>query len=60
MMTSVAQLGKASISEESPAGQDVRYDVCFESLQEEIDKLSSPMARETFQWETVEIGRAHV
>lgn len=53
MMTSVALLGKTPISEESPAGQDVRYDECFEALQEEIDKLSSPTARDTFQWDTV-------
>ena len=46
-------LGKTPITTETPAGVDVRFDPCFEALQEEIDKLSSPALRGTFSWETV-------
>jgi len=52
-MELVALLGKEPISEVSPAGKDVRYEPSFESLQEEIDKLSSPSTRDAFSWETV-------
>ena len=48
-----SNLGKTPITAEVPAGVDVRFDPCFEALQEEIDKLSSPALRETFSWETV-------
>ncbi|WP_300667614.1 type VI secretion system protein TssA [Desulfoluna sp.] len=53
MLSSSALLGKEPICEAFPAGQDVRYEVGFECLQEELDKLSSPVTRETFQWDTV-------
>lgn len=53
-MEQVALLGKEPISEAAPAGEDVRYEPSFESLQEEIDKLSSPTARDAFSWETVD------
>jgi type VI secretion system protein VasJ len=47
------RLGSQKISDDAPAGSDVRYEDCFLELQAEIDKLSSPTARGTFQWRTV-------
>jgi type VI secretion system protein VasJ len=46
-------LGKDPITEEQPAGSDVRYDPQFEELQAEIDKLSSPRAAGTTDWHKV-------
>jgi type VI secretion system protein VasJ len=37
-------LGISPISEENPAGEDIRYKPVFEDLQAEVDKLSSPTA----------------
>ncbi len=37
-------LGKNPISQDSPAGKDVRYDPNFEALSQEIGKLGSPTA----------------
>lgn len=46
-------LGKSSIPGASAVGKDVRYEDRFGTLQGEIDKLSHPKMRDTFQWETV-------
>ncbi len=43
----------APISEEYPAGTDVRYEPEFEELQAEIDKLSLPSATSGVDWERV-------
>lgn len=43
-------LGKEPIRADQPAGVDVRYDPAFEELQNEIDKLSSPVAAGTIDW----------
>ncbi len=48
-----AQLGIEPVSEEMPAGDDIRYEDEFENLQDEIDKLSSPSLRESFSWAKV-------
>ncbi len=39
-MMELAELGKQPISEDKPAGEDVRYEPEFDELQQEIDKLS--------------------
>ena len=41
------------VGETAPAGQDVQYEPDFIALQAQIDKLSSPLERETFTWATV-------
>jgi len=46
-------LGKAPISEGSPAGQDVRNDPDFEALSKEIEKMSSPTLSGTMDWNRV-------
>ncbi|MCM2286446.1 MAG: type VI secretion system protein TssA [Desulfobacula sp.] len=46
-------LGKTPISEEAPAGKDVRYEADFESLSREIAKLTSPSADSGINWDTV-------
>ncbi|MBC2714123.1 MAG: type VI secretion system protein TssA [Desulfobacteraceae bacterium] len=46
-------LGKEPISPDQPAGSDVRYEPEFDSLQAEIDKLSSPSAVDSTDWEKV-------
>ncbi len=46
-------LGKEPISAEQPTGSDIRYDPVFEELQAEVDKLSSPVAIGTIDWEKV-------
>lgn len=49
----LADLGKTPVSGEKPAGSDIRYDPLFEELQAEVDKLSSPTATGTLDWEKV-------
>ncbi|MFA6412761.1 MAG: type VI secretion system ImpA family N-terminal domain-containing protein, partial [Syntrophales bacterium] len=46
-------LGKTPISEDSPAGQDVRNDPDFEALSREIEKMSSPTLSGTMDWNRV-------
>jgi len=46
-------LGKQPISTDYPAGSDVRYDPAFDELQSEVDKLSSPAAAGSVDWEKV-------
>ena len=49
-------LGKEPISEDKPTGEDVRYEPEFEELQGEIDKLSSPSASGTIDWEKIRMS----
>lgn len=46
-------LGKNPIDPDHPTGSDVRYEPEFESLQAEIDKLSSPSAAGGIDWKKV-------
>ena len=46
-------LGKAPIAGDNPAGSDCRYEADFESLQAEIDKLSSPTASGKVDWDKI-------
>ena len=46
-------LGIAPIAGDSPAGSDCRYEPDFESLQAEIDKLSSPTASGKVDWDRI-------
>ena len=46
-------LGKTPISQEAPAGQDVRYEPDFEALSGEIAKLGSPTAGSAVNWDVV-------
>ncbi len=46
-------LGTKPVSPEAPCGQDARYSDEFEGLQQEVDKLASPLGRASFAWETV-------
>ena len=47
------KLGKDPINAEAPAGSDARYEPEFETLQAEIDKLSSPTASGGVDWKKV-------
>ena len=47
------ELGKTPIEEGNPTGTDVRYEPEFESLQAEIDKLTSPSASGGLDWNKV-------
>lgn len=49
----LSALGKQPISTERPAGTDVRYDPTYDELQTEVDKLSSPAATGSVNWEKV-------
>ncbi|MHB8137730.1 MAG: type VI secretion system protein TssA [Smithellaceae bacterium] len=49
----ISTLGKEPISVDRPGGADVRYDPDFQELQNEIDKLSSPSAEGSINWEKV-------
>ncbi|MDD4356963.1 MAG: type VI secretion system protein TssA, partial [Smithellaceae bacterium] len=49
----ISTLGKEPISADRPCGLDVRYDAGFQELQNEIDKLSSPSAEGSVNWEKV-------
>lgn len=46
-------LGSSPVSDTEPCGRDARYDDVFASLQQEMDKRSSPLSRDSFSWETV-------
>ena len=48
-----SEIGRAPISAENPAGQDVRYEPDFEALTDEINKLSSPTAIAGIDWQKV-------
>lgn len=43
-------LGVVPVSKDEPCGKDVRYEDVFSTLQQEMDKLSSPLTRDTFSW----------
>lgn len=47
------ELGKNPISSASPAGKDARYEPEYESLQQQIDKLSSASAGGEIDWNQV-------
>jgi type VI secretion system protein VasJ len=49
----LSALGKQPIGTDYPAGSDVRYDPAFDELQSEVDKLSSPAAAGSVDWEKV-------
>lgn len=49
----ISTLGKEPISADRPCGSDIRYDSEFQKLQNEIDKLSSPSAAGSINWEKV-------
>lgn len=49
----LSALGKQPINTEKPAGTDVRYDPAYDELQSEVDKLSSPAAAGSVNWEKV-------
>ncbi len=55
-----ATLGSDPISEENPAGSDVRYDPDFELVQEQIDKLSSPTASGQVDWHLIAEKSANI
>ena len=46
-------LGRESISEKNPAGIDVQYEPEYESLQDEIEKLSSVGLVATIDWDKI-------
>lgn len=49
----LSALGKQPINTEKPAGSDARYDTAYDELQTEVDKLSSPAAAGSVNWEKV-------
>ncbi|MBC8440596.1 MAG: type VI secretion system protein TssA [Deltaproteobacteria bacterium] len=49
----IIKLGNTPISEDAPAGKDVKYEPSFESLSQEIAKLSSPSVSSGINWDTV-------
>jgi len=49
----ISELGRHPISVDKPAGVDIRYDPAFDELQTEVDKLSSPAAAGSVNWEKV-------
>lgn len=49
----IATLGREPIRPDQPVGQDVRYDPLFDTLQAEVDKLTSPAIAGTIDWEKV-------
>lgn len=49
----LSALGSQPISTEKPTGSDVRYDPAYDELQTEVDKLSSPAAAGSVNWEKV-------
>ncbi len=48
-----SRIGTTPISEEAPAGSDIRYEASFEELQAEIDKLGLPSASGGIDWQRV-------
>ncbi|RNC71726.1 MAG: type VI secretion system protein TssA [Desulfuromonadales bacterium] len=49
----IATLGREPVRPDQPVGQDVRYDPLFDTLQAEVDKLTSPAVAGTIDWEKV-------
>ena len=49
----LSELGRHPISTDKPAGVDIRYDPAFDELQTEVDKLSSPAAAGSVNWEKI-------
>ena len=49
----LSSLGKEPVTAERPCGSDVRYDPAFEELQAEVDRLSSPTASGSVNWEKI-------
>ncbi|GLI38316.1 type VI secretion system protein TssA [Geobacter hydrogenophilus] len=49
----IATLGKEPVRPDQPVGEDVRYDPLFDTLQAEVDKLTSPAIAGTVDWEKV-------
>ncbi|MDD2274137.1 MAG: type VI secretion system protein TssA [Desulfuromonadaceae bacterium] len=49
----LSAVGKQPISTEKPTGSDVRYEPAYDELQTEVDKLSSPAAAGSVNWEKV-------
>lgn len=47
------ELGKKPVTPDNPVGEDVRYDPEFEELENEIAKLSSPVAIDEIDWEKI-------
>lgn len=49
----IATLGREPVRPDQPVGEDVRYDPLFDTLQAEVDKLTSPSVAGTIDWEKV-------
>ncbi|ABB30520.1 type VI secretion-associated protein, VC_A0119 family [Geobacter metallireducens RCH3] len=49
----IATLGKEPVRPDQPVGDDVRYDPLFDTLQAEVDKLTSPAIAGNIDWEKV-------
>ncbi|AJE02302.1 type VI secretion system protein TssA [Geobacter pickeringii] len=49
----IATLGREPVRPDQPVGQDVRYDPLFDTLQAEVDKLTSPAVAGSIDWEKV-------
>ncbi|MFH1984865.1 MAG: type VI secretion system protein TssA [Pseudomonadota bacterium] len=49
----IAALGQEPISEQAPAGSDVRFEPDFEALSREVEKLASPTAGGAVDWQRV-------
>jgi len=50
----ISRVTNTPITDESPGGENIRYDPEFEELQKEIDKLSSPTKTGELDWHKVE------
>ena len=48
-----SSLGVTPISEQDPAGSDIRFEPDFEALSTEVEKLSSPTAVGTVDWQRI-------
>ncbi len=53
MNDNIRALGMDPVSPDAPCGCDVRYEDVYASLQQEMDKRSSPSSRDDFSWDTV-------
>ena len=49
----LSELGLLPISDDTPAGDDVRFEPEYEALESEIQKLSSPTSSEGIDWDKV-------
>ncbi|MCK5097989.1 MAG: type VI secretion system ImpA family N-terminal domain-containing protein, partial [Desulfobacteraceae bacterium] len=47
------ELGKTAISEDSPAGKDIRYEESFEALSKEMSKLGTISGGSEINWDNV-------